>query len=257
MKSIEEIKRILALTNEENFEQVASEYTADLRQGVQKLLERRRRELRKLSDERVRVKKMIDFDSQFSLEPLAGVDEVGRGPLAGPVVAACVIMDKAKPILEINDSKKLSIAKREQLYSQILENSLYCAIGEVEAQIIDEKNILQSTFLAMNSSINHVKKQMPGSQSIRILLVDGNQKIPYQTIPQMTVVKGDAQSYSIACASILAKVYRDRLMARMDERYPGYDFASNVGYGTAFHIQAIKEKGLSPIHRKSFCKNLF
>ncbi len=255
MKSIADIKNILANVNKKEFETLAEEFRSDSRQGVQKLLASKEREFQKIEKERMRIQKMMDYDASFACKMLAGVDEVGRGPLAGPVVAACVIMDFEKPILGIDDSKKLSAAKRESLYDQIVANSLYCAIGEVEPAVIDEKNILQATFIAMNSAINHIQKSLPEKKSIELLLVDGNQKIPFQSIPQKTVIKGDATSYSIACASILAKVYRDRLMQKFDQKYPGYDFASNAGYGTATHIEAIKEKGLSPIHRKSFCNN--
>lgn len=256
MQSIAAIKTMLQTADELEFEQIKALFQNDERKGVQNLLLQKQRSLDAQKKEQLRIEKMISFDRQFSVPMVAGVDEVGRGPLAGPVVAACVVMDLTKPILYVNDSKKLSKAKREELYQQILRNSLYCAIGEVGNQIIDRENILHATFMAMNAAIVHVQNQMSEKkETMNLLLVDGNQSIPHQPMMQRTVVQGDAQSYSIACASILAKVHRDAFMEKMDKKYPGYDFASNAGYGTALHIEGIKKRGLSPIHRKSFCSH--
>lgn len=256
MKSIAEIKKMILQANLAEFEKIADDLKDDARKGVQKILVERQNYFKKIEEEHLRIQRMIAFDKAFGAAMVAGVDEVGRGPLAGPVVTACVVMDFSKPILWVNDSKKLSKSKREELYQQIIDNSLYCSIGEADNHVIDERNILNATFMAMNSAIAHTQMLMQKDNiSIDLLLVDGNQKIAGQPLPQKTIVKGDAYSYSIACASILAKVYRDRWMERMAEKYPEYDFASNVGYGTALHTAAIKKSGLSPIHRKSFCSN--
>ncbi|MDO4710436.1 MAG: ribonuclease HII [Peptostreptococcaceae bacterium] len=254
--SIDEIKRIMEQLDIDGFNDLYQKIMFDERKGVQKLIAERKKYFERVEVEKIRIKNLIHFDQNFGSKYVAGIDEVGRGPLAGPVVAACVVMDLEQPILGINDSKKISKTKREELYHKIIEKSLFCAIGEVDNRVIDEENILKATFIAMNSAIDHIQKQMKKtSASIDLLLIDGNQKIPYQHIPQKTIVKGDAKSYSIACASILAKVYRDKLMEKMDSIYPGYDFISNVGYGTGDHIAGIKRMGLSPIHRRTFCTN--
>lgn len=256
--SVPKIKQLFdEIENKRQFDELLSYFVDDSRTSVKKIILDKEKFFQKKEIEHLRIKKMIEFDNSLGYKHVAGVDEVGRGPLAGPVVAACVVMDFSKPILYINDSKKLSSQKREFLYEKILENSLFCSISEVDNKVIDEKNILQATFIAMKSAIYHVKNQMNKKHfNLEFVAVDGNQKIPNLNISQETVIKGDSISYSIACASIIAKVYRDRLMKKMDEIYPGYDFASNVGYGTANHIQGIKIKGLSEIHRKSFCGNL-
>ena len=230
---------------------------SDSRKGAQKIAASYRKALAMRINEIYRIESLINFDLGYQAGFLAGVDEVGRGPLAGPVVASCVIMDLSKPIMGIDDSKKLSKQKREELYDQIIVNSLYCAIGQADHNLIDRVNILNATFIAMNFAISHINQELkPQDKSIDLILVDGNQKIREQITPQKTITKGDSKSYSIACASILAKVYRDRLMAQMDEKYPGYDFASNSGYGSESHRIAIKNQGLCPIHRKTFCTNL-
>ena len=185
---------------------------------------------------------------------IAGVDEAGRGPLAGPVAAACVIFKSEGPFVKgADDSKKLSEKRREALFEEIKEKSFAYGISLVDNHRIDEINILQATYQAMRNALEEAIKmadnKMPG-----MLLVD-HVHIPQVEIPQISITHGDAQSVSIASASILAKVSRDRLMKQFDEEFPQYGFASNKGYGSAEHIAAIKEYGPTPIHRKSFIKN--
>ena len=178
---------------------------------------------------------------------ICGIDEVGRGPFAGPVVAGAVILPKDDPILYLNDSKKLSEKKRETLYEEIMERAVATGIGIVSPARIDEINILQATYEAMRMAISNLKVQ-PG------LLLNDAVTIPEVEIPQVPISKGDAKSVSIAAASIIAKVTRDRLMVEYDAVMPGYDFASNKGYGTKKHIEGLKELGPSPIHRMTFIK---
>ncbi len=177
---------------------------------------------------------------------IAGVDEVGRGPLAGPVCAAAVILPKDLVIEGVDDSKKLSEKKREALYDIIIEKAVAWAAVFVEPQIIDEINIRQATHLAMQRAVDELIIKPD------FLLVDGNDKIPFNDVDCDYIVKGDAKFECIAAASIVAKVTRDRYMKEMDGVYPGYDFAKNKGYGTKAHMLGIREKGLTPIHRRSF-----
>ena len=179
---------------------------------------------------------------------ICGIDEVGRGPLAGPVVACAVILPKDCDILYLNDSKQLSAKKREELYDIINEKAVSVGIGYVSPERIDEINILQATYEAMRQAIEAL------SVKPDVLLNDAV-TIPQVDILQVPIIKGDAKSISIAAASIVAKVTRDRLMEEYDKVLPGYDFASNKGYGSATHIAALKEIGPSPIHRKSFIGN--
>lgn len=179
---------------------------------------------------------------------ICGVDEAGRGPFAGPVVAGAVILDlddPAREILYLNDSKKLSEKKREMIYEEIMEKAVSVGVGIVEREVIDEINILQATFLAMQKAIAALDPQPD------FILVDAV-TIPKITIPQEGIVKGDAKSVSIAAGSIIAKVTRDRIMYEYDKRYPEYGFASHKGYGTKAHIEAIKKYGMLDIHRRSF-----
>lgn len=190
------------------------------------------------------------FDLDF--KEVIGVDEAGRGPLAGPVVAAAVKLKKYSEALdEINDSKKLTEKKREKLFSTIMEN-FEVGVGIVSADEIDEINILNATFLAMRKALVELKKNL-GNSSQDIVLVDGNFKIREYNGAQVPIIKGDAKSLSIAAASIIAKVTRDRLMIELDEKYPNYEFSKHKGYGTKKHVEAIKNIGIiTGIHRKSF-----
>ena len=189
---------------------------------------------------------------------IAGVDEVGRGPLAGPVVTACVVLPHDYEGLGIDDSKKLSEKKREELYSEIIENAICYGFGLCDNNVIDEVNILEATKLAMKQAVLSAEESLKKSgkgEKIDLILVDAV-TIPGISTKHISLIKGDANSISIAAASILAKVKRDRMMREYADIYPGYDFASNKGYGTAAHYAGINEKGLTPIHRKTFLKNL-
>jgi len=203
----------------------------------------------KLALERVRLEGMREFENKYSdLAYVAGIDEAGRGPLAGPVVAAAVILPKDIFLPFLNDSKKVTEKRRDVLFDEIKQNAIAYGIGIASNTLIDEINILQATYEAMREAINALEKTPD------ILLVDAVH-IPDINIKQVGIVKGDAKSVNIAAASILAKVTRDRIMAEYDKIYPEYGFASNKGYGTATHIAALKEVGPCAIHRKSFIGN--
>ena len=211
--------------------------------------EKLRKQQEKLKKELARMKQMSVYEEEYHMcEYICGIDEVGRGPLAGPVVAAAVILPKDQEILYLNDSKKLSEKKRELLYDEIMAKAVAVGIGFASPARIDEINILQATYEAMRIAISEL--------SVRpdVLLNDAV-TIPEVDIPQVPIIKGDAKSKSIAAASIIAKVTRDRLMVEYDEVMPGYDFASNKGYGTKAHIAGLKELGPTPIHRRSFIGN--
>ena len=211
-----------------------------------KLREKEEKAAEKLKKELERIESLMVFEHRFEEYGLiAGIDEVGRGPLAGPIMAGAVILPKDHPILYLNDSKKLSEKKREELYDVIMKEALAVGIGMASEQRIDEINILNATYEAMREAIG---KLVPGPD----VLLNDAVKIPGVTIRQVPIIKGDAKSASIAAASIVAKVTRDRLMVQYDEIYPGYGFARNKGYGTAEHIAALKEMGPCPIHRRSF-----
>ena len=204
----------------------------------------------KLRIERERIEGLKVYEKEYeSYGLICGIDEVGRGPLAGPVVAGAVILPKDCDILYINDSKKLSAKKREELYDVIMEKAVAAAVGYASPERIDEINILQATYEAMRQAINNL------SQKPDILLNDAV-TIPQVDIKQVPIIKGDAKSISIGAASIIAKVTRDRLMVKYEEVFPGYGFASNKGYGSAAHIAALKELGPCPIHRASFIGGL-
>lgn len=203
----------------------------------------------KLALERVRLEGMREFENKYSdLAYVAGIDEAGRGPLAGPVVAAAVILPKDIFLPFLNDSKKVTEKRRDVLFDEIKQNAIAYGIGIASNTLIDEINILRATYEAMREAVNALEKTPD------VLLVDAVH-IPDINIKQVGIVKGDAKSVNIAAASILAKVTRDRLMAEYDKIYPEYGFASNKGYGTATHIAALKEIGPCAIHRKSFIGN--
>lgn len=212
-------------------------------------LEREQRKLEKLQKERERLEAMRSFEHQYEgYGAVCGIDEVGRGPLAGPVVAGAVILPTDCEILYLNDSKKLSEKKRELLYDEIMEKAVATGIGVISPARIDEINILQATYEAMRMAIGNLETQPS-------VLLNDAVTIPLVELPQVPIIKGDAKSVSIAAASIIAKVTRDRMMAEYEEIYPGYSFASNKGYGSAQHIAALKELGPTPIHRRTFIKN--
>ena len=194
---------------------------------------------------------LTQFDTAIREEGfpvIAGVDEAGRGPLAGPVVAAAVILPPEVEIEGLNDSKKLTSARREALFSVITQTALSYCVSGASVEEIESLNILQATFLAMRRAVEGL------SVPVDLLLIDGNQMPGGLSVPARTVVKGDGRSASIAAASILAKVTRDRYMVQMDTQYPGYGFAQHKGYGTKAHYPALAQKGLSPLHRPSFLK---
>ena len=214
-----------------------------------KLKEKEEKAAAKLAKELARTESLMVFEHQYeSFGLIAGIDEVGRGPLAGPVMAGAVILPEDHPILYLNDSKKLTEKKREELYEVIMKEAVAVGIGMASEKLIDEINILNATYEAMREAIG---KLSPGPN----VLLNDAVKIPGVAIRQVPIIKGDAKSVSIAAASIIAKVTRDRLMTEYDKIYPGYGFAKNKGYGTAEHIAAIKEMGPCPIHRRSFIKN--
>lgn len=207
-----------------------------------------------------RLQEMKDFERPFydqGAKYIGGVDEVGRGPLAGPVVTACVVLPQDFSILGIDDSKKLSEKKREQLFDEIIENAVAYGIGMEDNKVIDEINILQATKSAMTKAVEAADKMLmeKTGQTIDHILFDA-MEIKAVEKPQTSIIKGDAKSISIAAASIVAKVTRDRMMVEYDCVYPGYGFSSNKGYGTKAHYEGIDEQGITPIHRLSFLKNL-
>ena len=211
--------------------------------------EKRRRREEKLQKEIARTEAMSVYEKKYgSYLAICGIDEVGRGPLAGPVVAGAVILPKNHQILYLNDSKKLSEKKREELFAVIMKEAVATGIGMVSPAKIDEINILQATYEAMRLAIADLGTEPD-------LLLNDAVTIPGVPYSQIPIIKGDAQSVSIAAASIIAKVTRDRLMVEYDKVIPGYEFAKNKGYGTKAHIAALKELGPSPIHRATFIKN--
>ena len=202
--------------------------------------------------EEQRLLNLKEIDKEFfdmGMKYVCGIDEAGRGPLAGPVVVASVILPENSMIEGVNDSKKVSESKREKLYDVILQEALSYGIGIIYQDEIDEINILQATKKGLHEAI--LKMEIKPN----VVLVDALTGIDTLGIPYKSIIKGDAKSYSIAAASIIAKVTRDRIMREWDKVYPEYGFAGHKGYGTAKHIEAIKKYGLTPIHRKTFCKN--
>ena len=205
----------------------------------------------RLEKELARLEAMKEFEREYDgCSLICGVDEAGRGPLAGPVAAGAVILPKDCTILYLNDSKKLSEKRREELFLEIREKAVSYSVGIVGPERIDEINILQATYEAMRQAVS-------GLGVVPDLLLNDAVTIPELAIPQVPIIKGDAKSVSIAAASILAKVTRDHLMEEYDKQFPQYGFAKNKGYGTAAHVAAIREFGPCPIHRRSFLKNIF
>ena len=246
---IGQIKEQLAQTPEASLEEFIAEFEADKRAGVVKLVESARKKLEKLEQEKARIEGLKKYEREYSEHAfICGIDEVGRGPLAGPVVAGAVILPKDCDILYINDSKQLSEAKREALYDEIMEKAIAAEVGLVSPERIDEINILQATYEAMRQAISKL-------DPVPDLLLNDAVTIPEVVIQQVPIIKGDAKSISIGAASIIAKVTRDRMMVEYDHIFPGYGFASNKGYGSKEHIEALKKFGPTPIHRRTFIKN--
>lgn len=248
-KKIGTIKEELKAAEDTMLPHFIENYQTDERPGVQKLVAQARKRLEKLYAEQERIEGLKKYEREYeTCGYICGIDEVGRGPLAGPVVAGAVILPKDCDILYINDSKKLSAAKREELYTVIMEKAVAVGIGTVSPERIDEINILQATYEAMRQAISKLEVKPD-------ILLNDAVTIPGVDIRQVPIIKGDAKSISIGAASIVAKVTRDRMMVEYDKVFPEYDFASNKGYGSAEHIQALKTYGPSPIHRASFIKN--
>ncbi|MCF0132859.1 MAG: ribonuclease HII [Blautia sp.] len=250
MKKIGEIKEEFAAVRDGSFSLLYEKYQSDERAGVQALIRQYRKREEDLLKEKLRIESMKQYEYKYEhLGYLCGIDEVGRGPLAGPVVACAVILPQNCDILYLNDSKKLTAKKREELYDVIMEKAVSVGLGMVGPTRIDEINILQATYEAMREAIRSLTV-MPQ------LLLNDAVTIPQVDIPQVPIIKGDAKSVSIAAASIVAKVTRDRMMVEYDAAMPGYGFASNKGYGSEAHIAALRQFGPTPIHRASFIKNL-
>lgn len=249
MKKINEITTMYQAATISMLPEFITSFQSDERAGVQNLIKKAKRQLLLMEAEEQRTQVMYKFEMEYnSFQAICGIDEVGRGPLAGPVVAGAVILPKDIKINYLNDSKQLSEKKREELYHIIMEKAIATGIGYASPSRIDEINILQATYEAMKQAI----EQLPVMPDI---LLNDAVTIPNVSIKQIPIIKGDAKSASIAAASIIAKVTRDRLMVQYDEIMPEYQFASNKGYGAAVHIAALKKYGPSPIHRKSFIKN--
>ena len=249
MKKIAEIKEEFQKAAFDEREALYEAYKEDTRAGVLAVINKYKKQEEKLLKEKERIEQMKFYEKKYDhVGYICGIDEVGRGPLAGPVVAGAVILPEDCQILYLNDSKKLSEKKREELYEIIMEQAVAVGIGYARHTRIDEINILQATYEAMREAISKL------SVRPQILLNDAV-TIPMVEIPQVPIIKGDAKSVSIAAASIVAKVTRDRLMVKYSELMPEYGFASNKGYGSQEHIEALKKYGPSPIHRKTFIKN--
>ena len=246
MPTIKEVKERLAMIDELDHP-FFEELILDGRAGVQAAISKRKRELQKQVDEDLRLEKMLAYEKELytqEIQLIAGVDEVGRGPLAGPVVAAAVILPKACKIPGLNDSKKIPKSKHKEIYEAVLQNAIAIGIGIKDNQVIDQVNIYEATKLAMMEAIGQLEPQ-PQHLLIDAMRLD----LP---IPQTSIIKGDANSLSIAAASIVAKVTRDQMMEEFDCEYPGYDFTQNAGYGTANHLAGLDKLGVTPIHRRSF-----
>lgn len=250
-KKISDIKKEFEVTNIENLSDIIEKYKEDERAGVKKIVETYEKKRIAFKKELKRIKEMRTYEDKYSnYTYICGIDEVGRGPLAGPVMAAAVILPKDCNLLYINDSKKLSEKRREELYDEIMEQAISVGVGSIPPNRIDEINILNATYEAMKQAIGNL------TVTPDILLNDAV-TIPGVSIEQVPIIKGDAKSISIAAASIIAKVTRDRIMTAYDKVFPGYYFASNKGYGSKEHIEALKKMGPTPIHRVSFLKNFF
>ena len=246
MATIKEIKEQLANIQRLD-DPLLAELEQDSRSGVIQAIAKRKKEIQKRLDEDERLEGMLAYEKELytqGIQLIAGVDEVGRGPLAGPVVAAAVILPKACKIPGLNDSKKIPKSKHKEIYEAVLQNAIAIGIGIKDNHVIDQVNIYEATKLAMMEAIGQLEPQ-PQHLLIDAMKLD----LP---IPQTSIIKGDANSLSIAAASIVAKVTRDQMMEEFDCEYPGYDFTQNAGYGTANHLAGLDKLGVTPIHRRSF-----
>lgn len=247
--NIGEIKDLFKNAKTEELPTLIERFANDERTGVKKLVAGAKKRIEAFEKEVERTYRMKEYERKYdNCRYICGVDEVGRGPLAGPLVAAAVILPKDEDIYYLNDSKQLSEKKREQLFEEIMEKAIAVGIGFADEKCIDEINVLQADYVAMREAISKLCVKPD-------ILLNDAVTIPEVEITQVPIIKGDAKSVSIAAASIVAKVTRDRFMIEMDQKYPGYGFAGNKGYGSAQHIQRIKEAGPTPIHRRTFIKN--
>ncbi len=247
--SIGAIREIFKAACVDELPELIKEYASDERAGVRALVERANKQLSDLEKEKARTYALSEYERRYEgYSLICGIDEVGRGPLAGPVVAGAVILPKDCDILYINDSKQLTAKKREELCEIIKEKAVSYALGYAAPQRIDEINILQATYEAMRLAIAALD---PAPN----LLLNDAVTIPGVSIPQVPIIKGDAKCISIGAASIIAKVTRDAMMVEYDKIYPEYGFAENKGYGSAAHIEALRKYGPTPIHRRSFIGN--
>ncbi len=247
-KSMAELKNDIMALDKESFLRLYPLFREDKRKNTALLLERKRKELQKEEKERERIEGMLLYEKALwekGCHFVAGIDEVGRGPLAGPVVSASVIMKPDSRIFYVNDSKKVTPKLRESLFDQILKEAVEVKVTAVNNKIIDEINIYEATKLSMEECIRKMR-QKPDH-----ILIDAI-KLERVFIPQTSIIKGDSKSYSIACASIIAKVFRDRLMDTYDRKYPEYGFSRHKGYPTKEHIEAIRKYGYLDIHRRTF-----
>ena len=246
MATIKEIKEQLASIQRLD-DPLLTELEQDSRSGVIQAIAKRKKEIQKRLDEDERLEGMLAYEKELytqGIQLIAGVDEVGRGPLAGPVVAAAVILPKGCKISGLNDSKKIPKSKHKEIYEAVLQNAIAIGIGVKDNHVIDQVNIYEATKLAMMEAIGQLEPQ-PQHLLIDAMRLD----LP---ISQTSIIKGDANSLSIAAASIVAKVTRDQMMEEFDCEYPGYDFTQNAGYGTANHLAGLHKLGVTPIHRRSF-----
>ena len=246
MATVKEIKEALEVIASLS-DPVWTDYEADERSGVKSAVRSRKKAIQAELDEETRLEAMLRYEKAYyaqGFDMIAGIDEVGRGPLAGPVVAAAVILPQNCKIKGLNDSKKIPKKKHEEMYQAVMERALAVGIGVVDNHVIDEVNIYEATKLAMMEAVKHLT---PAPQALLIDAMKLNIRLP-----QESIIKGDANSLSIAAASIVAKVTRDRMMTDYDKEFSGYGFAKNAGYGTAEHLVGLSKLGITPIHRKTF-----
>ena len=246
MATIKEIQQRLELVTD-LADPFLAEEANDPRSGVQKAIEKRKRAIQAELDEDLRLEQMLRYEKELykaGYQAIAGIDEVGRGPLAGPVVAAAVILPLGCKIKGLNDSKKIPKKKHQEIYQAVMDKALAVGVGQIDNDIIDQVNIYEATKLAMKEALSKL------SLKPDYLLIDA-MKLDVE-IPQESIIKGDANSLSIAAASIVAKITRDKLMADYDKEFPRYGFAKNAGYGTKSHLQGLERNGVTPIHRKTF-----
>lgn len=250
MQSIKDIKLLFEQAEKEQWNALFSQFETDERAGVQKIIEQYKRKLAAYGKEQERLEKMLEFEKKYgdTFTCICGIDEAGRGPFAGPVVAGAVVLPVGLKIEGLNDSKQVSAKKREELFEEIKEKAVSFGIGMSSPARIDEINILQATYEAMQHAVEDL-------QVVPDLLLNDAVTIPQIPIKQVGIVKGDARSLSIAAASIIAKVTRDRLMVEYASLYPEYGFEKNKGYGSAEHREALQKYGPCPIHRNTFIHN--